>query len=69
MGFKKNFIVEPNIKELPEMFGKSELVDLHTGINSSDILLMLVDHSQFKDIDREILSGKKVLDTRGIWID
>ena len=69
MGFKKNFIVDPNIKELPEMFGKSELVDLQTGINSSDILLMLVDHSQFKDIDREILSGKKVLDTRGIWID
>ena len=69
MGFKKHFIVEPNIKELPDMFGKSKLVQLHTGINSSDILLMLVDHAQFKDINPEILYDKKVIDTRGIWIN
>lgn len=69
MGFKKHFIVEPNIKELPDLFGKSELVKLHKGINSSDILLMLVDHAQFKEINPEILHDKKVIDTRGIWIN
>ncbi len=36
-------------------------------INKSDIILLLVDHRQFKDIDQKKLNGKTIIDTRGIW--
>jgi UDP-N-acetyl-D-mannosaminuronic acid dehydrogenase len=33
----------------------------------ADILLVLVDHAEFKGIDRELLKEKVVIVTRGIW--
>jgi UDP-N-acetyl-D-mannosaminuronic acid dehydrogenase len=31
------------------------------------MLVILVNHKQFYDIDRELLKEKIVIDTRGIW--
>jgi UDP-N-acetyl-D-mannosaminuronic acid dehydrogenase len=41
------------------------LVSLKQVIAESDILLLLVDHDEFKDIDRDSIRDKVVIDTRG----
>lgn len=43
------------------------LADLQTVIREADILLVLVDHEEFKQVDRESLKEKVVIDTRGVW--
>ena len=70
MGFKKNYVVEPNIKNLPVELNPqcTELVGLEKALISSDIVLLLVDHSSFKEINLSLLSGKQVIDTRGALI-
>ena len=70
MGFEKQYIVEPNIKDLPDEFNSqfTELVELEKALVSSDILLLLVDHLPFKEINLSFLSGKQVIDTRGTLV-
>lgn len=55
---------EPNVngdfKEFP-------LHTLHAVLRDADILLVLVDHQEFKCLDRELLKEKVVIDTRGVW--
>ena len=70
MSFKKLYIVEPNIFIMPNCFEHDndiELVNLEFAVNSSDIVVLLVDHNEFNQIDLDLLSGKYVIDTRGIW--
>jgi UDP-N-acetyl-D-mannosaminuronic acid dehydrogenase len=69
LDFKKHYLVEPNIKCLPEEFNSSafEITSLKKAIISSDIIVLLVDHKQFSNIDLNLLSGKEIIDTRGIW--
>ena len=54
-------IIGKNIDENKE----KDLVD--DVLKKADILLVLVDHDEFKDVDREKLKEKIVIDTRGIW--
>jgi len=55
---------EPNAHN---KFNEFPLYDLSHVLNESDILLLLVDHDEFKEIDRELLKEKVVIDTRGVW--
>jgi UDP-N-acetyl-D-mannosaminuronic acid dehydrogenase len=60
--------VEPHIRELPApLKGKGELVDAESAIARSDIVLLLVDHSAFSQINPALLLGKTVIDTRGFF--
>jgi UDP-N-acetyl-D-mannosaminuronic acid dehydrogenase len=45
----------------------TELVDLRIALADADVVVLLVDHASFKAIDLGLLSGKQVVDTRGIW--
>ena len=67
MKFKNTYIVEPNIKKTPKSLNTLDLVNVEHAINSADIVLLLVDHAEFKNLDLNILSGKHIIDTRGIW--
>ena len=70
MSFKKLYLVEPNIFIMPNCFEHDndiELVNLEFAVNSSDIVVLLVDHNEFNQIDLDLLSDKYVIDTRGIW--
>lgn len=64
------FAVEPNIQTLPlklQNMKNVSLMEYHEAINKADIVLLLVDHKEFKNLDKEMLKGKIILDTRGIW--
>ena len=55
---------EPNVNG---GFMEFPLYDLNHIIEEADILLVLVDHREFKSIDMNFLKDKIVIDTRGIW--
>jgi len=71
MRFGAHYLVEPNITKLPDGFDrqKAQLVNLEVALAEADVVLLLVDHTQFKEMDLGLLSGKQVVDTRGIWSD
>lgn len=62
--------IEPNITRLPQSLQKKGNVEMSTtarGLKEADVVVLLVDHAEFRDIDREILARLKVVDTRGLW--
>ena len=61
-------IVEPNVKELPEELQgeNTHFVSLEEAISKSNILVILVDHKEFKNISKTSLQQKFVIDTRGL---
>ncbi|MDT4827808.1 UDP-N-acetyl-D-mannosamine dehydrogenase [compost metagenome] len=60
--------VEPNIEELPgKLSDKLDLYSAEQALAEADVIVLLVDHKEFKDIAKPILDGHKIVDTRGIW--
>ena len=63
-------IVEPNISQLPESLSNQrnvKLVELGEAVTNSDIILLLVDHKEFRGLNQNILKTKHIVDTKGIW--
>lgn len=61
-------LVEPNIHELPKgMPERSVLVSQEEALRQADVLVMLVDHRQFKTIDADSLRSRWLVDTKGLW--
>ena len=63
-------VVEPHVDRLPrQLAGLSNVVlkDLEPAVATADAVLLLVDHDDFREMDRQLMAGKPVLDTRGIW--
>ncbi|WP_423186119.1 UDP-N-acetyl-D-mannosamine dehydrogenase [Alishewanella sp. d11] len=60
--------VEPNIHELPNSLVNSDvkLVSLQQAIEQANIIVILVDHKQFKNADKSTWATKFVIDTRGV---
>jgi nucleotide sugar dehydrogenase len=61
--------VEPNLRALPNVLSdtKVTLIGLDAAILQSHILVVLVDHSQFKCIKPKLSPCQSLIDTRGIW--
>ena len=62
--------VEPHIEELPKaLAGRSNVALTQTddAITTADIVVVLVDHDAFKQLDPELLEGKALVDTRGLF--
>jgi UDP-N-acetyl-D-mannosaminuronic acid dehydrogenase len=62
--------VEPHVEKLPaDLAGLSnvELTDVVSAIAAADVVLLLVDHDEFRGVDRAALQGKRVIDTKGLW--
>ncbi len=62
--------VEPHIEELPKaLAGRSNVAFTQTedAIATADIVVVLVDHDAFKQLDPELLEGKALVDTRGLF--
>lgn len=55
--------VEPNINEASDI--NIELVSVQQAFDKADVLILLVDHKEFRCVKPP--SGSKVIDTKGIW--
>lgn len=61
-------ICEPNVPEehLQNMFG-NKMINLFEGVEQADIILCLVNHEQFSEINEELIEQKVVLDYCGLF--
>ena len=62
--------VEPHIEQLPPglaSFDSVRLTSAEEALAVADIVVLLVDHRQFRSIDPATLAEKVVVDTRGLW--
>lgn len=62
------FVVEPHLQTLPNSLQRPNvhLTSLRN-IVQADLIVLLVNHRKFIHMDRSLLKGKEVLDTRGIF--
>ena len=64
----RTIVVEPNIDSLPLNFNKGfELMIPERALEEANIIVLLVDHKEFKAIASDTLHNKKIIDSRGIW--
>ncbi|MDM7860238.1 UDP-N-acetyl-D-mannosamine dehydrogenase [Alteromonas sp. ASW11-36] len=61
--------VEPNISELPDSLSDEgvSLQPLEKALTKANVLLVLVDHAQFKNMATSDINTKVVVDTKGIF--
>lgn len=59
----KILVCDPNAQASKVSFA---LTDLKQVLKEADILLLLVDHTEFKEIDLDTIKDKVVIDTRGV---
>lgn len=62
--------VEPHIETTPPALTdltNLRLTDASTAIQAADVLVLLVDHDAFQDIQLESITDKITIDTRGLW--
>src|SRR5699024_1853835 len=66
-----NFLIaEPNVHELPKRlkgFDNAARKNYNDAIEDAEVILLLVDHKEFKALNQLKLEGKKLIDTRGVW--
>jgi len=69
LGVGEILAVEPNISDLPESLTDRdvELTALSDALGRANMILVLVDHKQFRKIPFSQVHSKVVVDTRGIW--
>jgi len=60
-------VVEPNIRTMPAALEGAILCDAERALKWADIVVLLVDHKEFANIQIERLQSHVVIDTRGIW--
>jgi len=60
--------VEPNIKSLPANLASAgvEFSTIENALEVANVVVVLVDHKEFKETDRTLFATKVVIDTRGI---
>ncbi len=65
----KLLVVEPHVDCLPPALKKAglKLWDFDQAVKEADILLLLVAHKSFNDLDRNKINDRIVIDTCGIW--
>ncbi len=68
-GVGELLVVEPHIASLPEELSTLglELYDFDRALERANLVLLLVDHMGFLQVDRDLLKDKFVIDTRGVW--
>jgi UDP-N-acetyl-D-mannosaminuronic acid dehydrogenase len=62
-------LVEPHVNKLPQSLSAAglQLWDFDRAVEKANILLLLVDHMSFLNVDRDMIKGKIVIDTCGAW--
>jgi len=62
-------VAEPHLSSLPNSLvgERVTLVPTKEAIDRADVILMLVDHQCFKDINISTIGSRVLVDTRGVW--
>ncbi len=63
-------VCDPYVSELPPELASRPNVRLQRAVEAvadADVVAMLVEHDKFKALSRNLLEGKVVFDTQGIW--
>jgi len=62
-------VVEPHLKALPQklLFAHVHLVELNEAIQRADLVVLLVNHHLFSHVEKKLLQGKELIDTRGYF--
>lgn len=62
-------VVEPHISTIPAELARHglELHDFDRAMERANLVLLLVDHMGFMNVDHDVLKDKIVIDTRGAW--
>jgi UDP-N-acetyl-D-mannosaminuronic acid dehydrogenase len=63
-------VSDPMLSKLPGPLASIEnlkLTKTQDAVAAADIVVLLVDHNQFRTLPRKLLEGKVVVDTRGVW--
>lgn len=64
----ETLVVEPNVEHLPaSLAGHVTLTPIAEALQQADVIVMLVDHQQFKAIRPEEIKQSWVVDTKGVW--
>jgi len=64
----ETLVVEPNIHALPKKLAdKCQLVAVDAALATADVLVLLVDHKEFKAISGDAIHQQHVVDTKGVW--
>ncbi len=64
----ETLVVEPNVEQLPKsLAGHVTLTPIAEALQQADVIVMLVDHQQFKAIRPEDVKQTWVVDTKGVW--
>ncbi|CAI1736497.1 UDP-glucose 6-dehydrogenase ywqF [Serratia quinivorans] len=64
----ETLVVEPNVEQLPKsLAGHVTLKALPEALQQADVIVMLVDHKQFKAIKPEEITQSWIVDTKGVW--
>ncbi|MFZ4834888.1 UDP-N-acetyl-D-mannosamine dehydrogenase [Rouxiella sp. Mn2063] len=64
----ETWAVEPNVQKLPTSLAKKVILKgLTEALEHADLLVMLVDHTDFKLIPRDQITQKWIIDTKGVW--
>ncbi len=68
-GIGDTIVVEPYVSDLPPELKDKQvtLMDFDAALEKANIVVLLVDHQAFLQVDRETLKDKIVIDTRGVW--
>lgn len=68
-GFGPLWAVEPNLKAVPPVLAQHGVksASLEEALDRCDMVLLLVDHKEFKAIPADRIKGKKLYDSRGVW--
>ncbi len=62
--------VEPHVTALPPVLAGRKnvaLVPLKEALRRASVVVLLVNHREFYAVPQKALSGKAVIDTRGVW--
>jgi len=61
-------VVEPHVADIPaRLANEATLVSTEDALQQADIIVMLVDHAQFRAIDASEITQQWIIDTKGVW--
>ncbi len=64
----ETLVVEPNIHQLPAALSNhASLVNTADALAQADVLVLLVDHNEFKVVESSRITQRYIVDTKGVW--